>query len=181
MGWLFSSAWPTATAMRDHLRDELKRSGYILHDDALTAYGRRYWALISKPDTPPTIFHALLNGGRDHHFGGDMAWGYKDMDESMGPCDTDCPLRLLDKAGPPPNDWAKDWRDKVRAGAARRTSGAAIMKTAKKGDKVWLVGRTDPYTVSYRRKNSLIGYRADGAGPFRLPTKAIERHEGAPS
>lgn len=177
MGWLFSTAWPTASAMRDHLRDELTRSGWTLKGDALTAYGRRYYAVTERDGEPATIFVALL----DSH-GRDGGWGYKDMDEGMGPYVTDCPLRLLDLAGPPRNETAAKWRDRVRAFHAGRRAGAAVVKVAKKGDKVWLTGRPNPYTVLGRRKSTLIGYRSDGAGPFRLPAKDIERHEaGSPS
>lgn len=181
MGWLYSSGWGTANAVRDHLRDQLRQAGYTILDDASTKYGRVYYALIEKPALPdkpesavtPTIFVALINGGR----GSD--WGYKDMDESMGPVEVDCPLRLIDKAGPPPNDWARDWREKVRAYHARRKVGADVVKHAKRGDKVWLEYAPEPYTVAWTQKKSLVAYRADGRGPYRLPTAKIIRFEAA--
>ena len=167
MGWLYSSRWTTASAVRDHLRDQLREAGYTILDDATTKYGRNYWALITKEGMTPTIFLALINGSNK------TEWGYKDMDESTGPTEKDCPLRLLDAAGPAPVPYGKTWREGVRAFHARRRAVALAVKTAKRGDLVWLEGRDVPYTVSGVWKRSLVGYRADGAGPFRLPTADI--------
>lgn len=169
MGWTYSEAWPTATAMRDELR---RGFGDRLLGDATTNYGRHYYAAIKPPDGPATMFVALLD--KD----GKGWWGYKDMDESMGPYVHDCPLALLDKLGEPPNEWAAKWRDKVRAYHARRKANVVAVKTAKPGDKVW-AGREEPYTVAYKRKNTLIAYRHDGAGPYRIPTARISKFEAA--
>lgn len=49
-----------------------------------------------------------------------FGWGYKDMDESMGPCYYSCPLSFLDMA---PEDGTGNtnptWREQVRAYAAQ--------------------------------------------------------------
>lgn len=42
-------------------------------------------------------------------------WGYKPMEEDMGPCYYTCPLAYLDLAGPTSSKWAQEWRGKVRA------------------------------------------------------------------
>jgi len=43
-------------------------------------------------------------------------WGYKDMDESAGPCHYDCPLKFLAMSDEPTEEqkWAFEWRKKVR-------------------------------------------------------------------
>lgn len=50
-------------------------------------------------------------------------FGYKDMDESMGPCECDCPERILKLLTPTEHEWAKEWREKcwenIRARKAR--------------------------------------------------------------
>jgi hypothetical protein len=46
-------------------------------------------------------------------------WGYKDMDESMGPYDWSCPVAFLALAPQPEGDSAAEWRAKVRAGGSR--------------------------------------------------------------
>jgi hypothetical protein len=42
-------------------------------------------------------------------------WGYKDMDESVGPHYYSCPLSYLDVVPQPESTFCRDWRDKVRA------------------------------------------------------------------
>lgn len=39
-------------------------------------------------------------------------FGYKDMDESMGPYYYDCPERILKLLTPTEHEWAKEWREK---------------------------------------------------------------------
>jgi hypothetical protein len=41
-------------------------------------------------------------------------WGYKDMDESMGPTEVSCPLSYLDMV-PDPGGYATAWRERVKA------------------------------------------------------------------
>lgn len=41
-------------------------------------------------------------------------WGYKDLDETMGPCEVSCPLAFLDMV-PDPGSYATEWRARVRA------------------------------------------------------------------
>lgn len=48
-------------------------------------------------------------------------WIYKPIDETMGPCEVDCPLELLDMV-PDPGGYATEWRAKVREHHARRAS-----------------------------------------------------------
>jgi len=47
-------------------------------------------------------------------------FGYKDMDESMGPCEADCPARILDSLTPTDKEYARDWRARCRANLERR-------------------------------------------------------------
>jgi hypothetical protein len=46
-------------------------------------------------------------------------WGYKDMDETVGPNYYSCPVEFLDMAPQPETDWARDWRLKVLANTQR--------------------------------------------------------------
>jgi hypothetical protein len=52
-------------------------------------------------------------------------WGYKGLSEDMGPVEVNCPLSLLNKADPPMEGYAVEWRERVRAYHARR---AAVAK-----------------------------------------------------
>ena len=153
MGWTYSDSWGSASAMRDYLRGSLTSAGNEIVKDALVGYGHRYYAAIKGKDGHTGIFVALINGSRAN------GYGYKDMDESMGPCEHDCPLSVLDAAspiedlyGPVKEDggakWATDWRAKVRAYHAKRAEGRATAKTLKRGDKVWIKNaRGNPFTI----------------------------------
>jgi hypothetical protein len=47
-------------------------------------------------------------------------FGYKDMDESMGPCEDNCPAYILDFLTPTDTEHALDWRLRCRANLERR-------------------------------------------------------------
>lgn len=42
-------------------------------------------------------------------------FAYKDMEESMGPCEAECPERILRRLTPTTNRHALDWRERCRA------------------------------------------------------------------
>ena len=47
-------------------------------------------------------------------------FGYKDMDEGMGPSESDCPEAILDLLTPTDRPYAIAWRERCRANAAAR-------------------------------------------------------------
>lgn len=51
-----------------------------------------------------------------------MIFGYKDMDESMGPCESECPQAVLDLLTPTDAPYARAWRERCRANAVSRRS-----------------------------------------------------------
>ncbi|UVO53731.1 DUF6927 domain-containing protein [Sphingomonas sp. SUN039] len=52
---------------------------------------------------------------RDGH-----VFGYKDMSEHAGPCETGCPEAILAMLGPTSSDYARAWRQRCRATIGRR-------------------------------------------------------------
>lgn len=58
----------------------------------------------------------MLNYTRDAYYN----FGYKDMDETMGPCIANCPASILDLLTPTDSKWANDWREKCRKNANRK-------------------------------------------------------------
>ena len=56
-------------------------------------------------------------------------FGYKDMDETMGPCESQCPARILDQLSPYKEDatgYCKDWRARCRANLDARKARPAL-------------------------------------------------------
>ena len=52
-------------------------------------------------------------------------FGYKDMEESMGPCECDCPEPVLDVLTPTDREYAVQWRARCRENIAARRAKAA--------------------------------------------------------
>lgn len=51
-------------------------------------------------------------------------FGYKDMSEDMGPCESECPMEILDLLTPTESENAKEWREKCRKFVARKAENA---------------------------------------------------------
>lgn len=56
---------------------------------------------------------------------------YKDMDETMGPCECSCPLRIIEGLDPPVGEYAAEWRRRVREYNADRQPAPKIGQTIK--------------------------------------------------
>lgn len=55
-------------------------------------------------------------------------FGYKDMDESVGPCEAECPERILKLLTETEYEYAKDWRQRCWDRIARKKSRPKIVK-----------------------------------------------------
>lgn len=49
-------------------------------------------------------------------------FGYKDMDESMGPCERECPVSILNLLSARDDKWAIEWRAACRENAAKKSA-----------------------------------------------------------
>ena len=118
MGWTFSTQWPDKSAMIKHLCDEqtmyttiakcVRGSAlYAVHEAKSTASGS--WK---------RIIAVYLLGSNTRRGEG---WGYKDMDESMGPTVADCPPKYFDLVPEVPNAYALAWRMRCIENAARKS------------------------------------------------------------
>ena len=105
MGWYYN--WDTRKELIDHLTQQHSETQRTLRhctrDNIL-------WALhlCTISGEPKRLVGCyLLN--KDHSDG----WGYKPMDETMGPFYYNCPKTYIRDASPPINQTAADWRAKV--------------------------------------------------------------------
>lgn len=140
MGWLFTYG------ERKSLIQELTKSEERVSDEtgvrtvhniiAHCMRGNNLWAVMEVAayggDGKQTyhnkfiMLYLLANGGQD-------GWGYKDVDESMGPYYSNCPLSYLELVKDfPPQGYAADWRERVREFHKNQ----AIKRAAKRGDKM---------------------------------------------
>ena len=126
MGWLYQDQPLRHEKPVDYFRRELTssrdgRSSTVL--DAAAVRGTVYAAVrnVNYP-TPGAdyVYCAVIlfkNNERD-------GFGYKDMCESMGPCEIDCPDRIMKLLSPveqiPNPSYTADWRQRVAAAKERR-------------------------------------------------------------
>lgn len=117
MGWLFSPRWATRAEMLAHLRrpERFSPSCKLLRSQAV---GNNHWFLASNFATGKVFIGLDLMAGSGRSREG---WGYKDLDESVGPCEVNCPISYLAQASDPVG-YAVEWREKVRAYHAARRS-----------------------------------------------------------
>ena len=109
MGWLFSPHWETRADLVRHLRRPA-RFGDRLQLVRASVTGSHHWYLVRELATGQHwIGLDLLQSAQ-----GD-GWGYKDLDETAGPCVVDCPLAYLDAPHAEPVGFAAQWRERVRA------------------------------------------------------------------
>jgi hypothetical protein len=127
MGWTFTERRKGMTdrAFFEHeFPHMLGTYGHIV--DCATIANVFYAAVQNNDDAPhaPGRTWGLVvliqrNGSDRYNF------GYKEMDEGMGPCEERCPDRILDQlTDPAPNEYAEHWRERCRkANAARQAKG----------------------------------------------------------
>lgn len=53
-------------------------------------------------------------------------FSYKDMDETVGPCQADCPQSILKLLSPTDSQWANEWRERCRENAKKKNSPDAL-------------------------------------------------------
>ena len=175
MGWLFQNAklrheTPVAYITREFTHESETASATVLA--AAAVRGTIYAAIRNHDKQTGTsyVFCAVIlfkNNERD-------GFGYKDMCESMGPCEVACPdriMRLLSPIADIPNPgYSADWRARVAAAkaatAATRASLArlAIGHTVKLAHPAYFRSQgieTDRFTVIRFRKRTPIFVAVD--------------------
>ena len=171
MGWLFSSEWPTKAAMIKHLTEPGGAFSSKVRTIAKALRGNTLWSVIeyaedseSYPKGTRAILCFLLESDNKRGNG----WGYKDMDESMGPAEVNCPLSFLDMV-PDPGGYATEWRAKVRAEAARK---GLIKAAAKLGARLILRDGCKPAVLTVEKLKPLMGRGTDGT-LYKVPARLI--------
>lgn len=105
MGWTFLDRVPHG-GMKAFLDREYGSA--ILRSEVV---GDTYYAAGRLTDGRVIALVTLIDGA-----------GWKTMDESEGPYRTDCPAAILDMlTDPPPNEYARNWREACRATLAARS------------------------------------------------------------
>lgn len=157
MGWTFG--WDSKRELIEHLTESITERYDILRSS--TVGGNFWFAAENKETKERSIGLCLLKGDRVRGYNGPQ-WGYKDLSESMGPCEVNCPLAMLDLVPDPGWRWedSEPWRDRVRAYHDRRKRLRNMTFTL--GQTVRLVEGCKPAEITVASVKPLRGYGPDG-------------------
>jgi hypothetical protein len=126
--------------------------------------------LDGSPGYAVILFHKLDRAG--------PRWAEKSMDETAGPCEVDCPLALLDLVplAPEAGEWAREWRDRVRAYHAAKRQAVALARSWQIGDRIEIPNAVPPVlTIAERRPGGgAVGVDPDGRR-FRISRTLLQR------
>ena len=187
MGWLFMSRWHmggfgTPKAYLDNQctyppdPDNGRTNGLRVLKSVWS--GSAYYAAVEPFDISGTAGEAFAvvclvrwnpKARHSEHF------GFKDMDESMGPCEARCPASVLSLLGKPRNDYAAEWRKRCWAWNA-----LTRRPRPKPGDTLLLpavITFTDGYAtdrLTAVQWGSKLVFRGDNGGHYRL-SRFMER------
>lgn len=176
MGWLYYER-PSGERDLAHFRREWGVGERLL---AGATKGNVFYGALREADGEKVYGIVALI---DRFGAGGYNFGYKDMDEGMGPQAAECPERILNllspvealyEEGSSQHKWATTWRERCRESIAK----AKVVPKVRKGDlirfaKPWnfVDGSTeDTFTVVDGRRNRYLG-RGDGR-LYKLPAKA---------
>lgn len=115
MGWLYTNK-PKGESVKDFFSKqftfETDRYSSKLLECAVVKMRTAYMAIeqVLKVDGARTVFAVvcfLHYAPKDYN-----NFGYKDMDETMGPYAYDCPEKILKLLTPTDNEYARNWREK---------------------------------------------------------------------
>lgn len=98
------------------------------------------------------------------------SWGYKMMDESMGPGYYTCPVSWLDEVDVAPGEFALSWRDKVR----RYHEDQKVIRSLKAGERVLLLSGCTPEMVDIASTKPFIGVDPKTKQRYRIPKRMID-------
>jgi hypothetical protein len=143
MGWLFHNEKLRHETPVQYITREFTHASGTQHATVLDAAAVRgaIYAAIRNTDTETGksyVFAAVVlfkNNERD-------GFGYKGMDEAMGPCEVDCPDRIMRQLSPvediPNPGYAADWRARVAAARMARKHAAERLGKLSPGDRIRL-------------------------------------------
>jgi len=109
---------------------------------------------------------------------GDYNFGYKDMDETMGPYSYDCPRSILDKLTPTDHEYALKWRRECERRLelnARLKPGSVVEFKEELSFGVW--GSTKRFEAVDRRKGVFMAYVDDRKFQVKIPKSVLSNRK----
>jgi hypothetical protein len=167
MGWLFSTNWPTRASLREHLVNgngvKTLKSCWV---------GNDLWAVQEGTRADGSVIRFVCLYLCRWHGKDLQGWGYKDVDETMGPCAMSCPVSYIElveaherEHGYETGQYALEWRKNVRMAAAAKK----LVLT--EGQKIKLHG--NEYVVGERRRGGTYSVW-QGTMRYNLPRRMFK-------
>lgn len=122
MGWTYTHKFPCVSAT-DYLKDLMNENLEIL-DSALVNSHEWYAACRDKRNGEVFALVYLVNN--DNRAKDGFNFGYKGMDEFMGPCEDNCPERILNLLTETTSEYAIGWRQRCREKIEQRAKARTI-------------------------------------------------------
>lgn len=125
MGWV-TYYRPPGQSDKEHFTQELMDKGRVILDCATVK--NVFYAAVKDADGQVWALVCMIQRTR-----GDYNFGYKSMDETVGPCYYDCPARILDLLTPTTYQYAIEWREHCRKQIALKAEARATAPKVKDG------------------------------------------------
>lgn len=130
MGWLYMRSIGTHSGPRQYLDNQFTSERPELRCRVLRSAlvsKRVYYAAVEflRPGVPREVAAIVCLVRYNPRDRGGYVFGYKDMDEGMGPCEAQCPEAILDLLTPTDRPHALAWRARSRENAAAKRARAA--------------------------------------------------------
>lgn len=169
MGWLIG--WDSKAEVVAHLLAE-RDENHVKQDHALV--GNVLYVVYRRADKGYRYIAVFLIGTDGSR--GARNWGYKDMDEGMGPCYYTCPERLLAQSDVN-EGYAPKWREQCREARKAKGGNKAFIASLKKGDRFMYGDREVEFLYRYANKSGqerIAGSPVDKGGTYRYSKNKIE-------
>ena len=129
MGWLYMQSLGGHAGPREYLDAQFTFENAEGRSKVLrsTLLGDTYYAAVEqqrRDGGESAVFAFVCLTDYNPRDAEGFVFGYKDMTEHMGPCESDCPEDILDLLTPTDRPYAIVWRARCRANAAARRSQA---------------------------------------------------------
>lgn len=173
MGWLIG--WETKDALVQHL---LRQDGGNCDVIDHSLRGNSLWMLCKRKDDGSRfiVLCRLQYCRGSGPYGRD--WGYKDIDESMGPCYYDCPERLLAQSDDT-SDYGTAWRQQCREMRKSEVARKAFVNGLKHGDKFLCRGHVVFCARPDHSTRYVTGYLYGDETLYRWPKSKISPLEAS--
>ena len=144
MGWLFG--WSTRKDLVDHLCE-----GNGVKTLKRCFKGNNMWAVQQTESGITFAVLYLIKGPAYGNKNDRHGWGYKDVDETMGPYKLDFPVSWLDLLSPCDSEYDAEWRENVRKRAEQMARFKIGTTWAYAGHEYTIIERRNP--TSFRVKD----------------------------